>query len=165
MLFRSEAGYLRERIIVSHRDSLLAFLVDECESSETAFAWEHPQRGRFREPFDEQLFHARLFSEGLHGAQLLYNLLLAGIVIFHFMRSLPSSKVFLQFDLLLFLFVMAVLANVAYCAAYIPDVFAQMSNLRESWLRYRWALLLVGMAFAGVLTHFWTVGMFGNVAR
>jgi len=97
--------------------------------------------------------------------RVLYNLLLAGIVIFHFMRSLPSSKVFLQFDLLLFLFVMAVLANVAYCAAYIPDVFAQMSNLRESWLRYRWALLLVGMAFAGVLTHFWSVGMFGNVAR
>ena len=63
--------------------------------------------------------------------RILYNLLLAGIVIFHFMRSLPSSKVFLQFDLLLFLFVMAVLANVAYCAAYIPDVFAQMSNLRE----------------------------------
>jgi hypothetical protein len=79
-LTTAEAGYLRERIIFSHRDSLLAFLVDECEPSETAFAWEHPQRGRFREPFGEQLFHARLFSEGMHGAQLLYNLLLAEAV-------------------------------------------------------------------------------------
>jgi hypothetical protein len=79
-LTTAEAEYLRERIIFSHRDSLLAFLVDECEPSETAFAWEHPQRGRFREPFGEQLFHARLFSEGLHGAQLLYNLLLAEAV-------------------------------------------------------------------------------------
>jgi hypothetical protein len=75
-----EAQYLRERIAFSHRDSLLAFLVDECEPSEAAFAWEHPQRGRFREPFGEQLLHARLFSEGMHGAQLLYNLLLAEAV-------------------------------------------------------------------------------------
>ena len=79
-LTAAEAGYLRERIILSHRDSLLAFLVDECEPSETAFAWEHPQRDRFREPFREQLFHAQLFSEGMHGAQLLYNLMLAEAV-------------------------------------------------------------------------------------
>lgn len=79
-LTTAEARYLRERIIFSHRDSLLAFLVDECEPSETAFAWEHPQRGLFPEPFREQLFHAQLFSEGMHGAQLLYNLLLAEAV-------------------------------------------------------------------------------------
>ena len=75
-----EARYLRERIIFNHRDSLLAFLVDECEPTETTFAWEHPQRAWFREPFREQLLHARLFSEGMHGAQLLYNLLLAEAV-------------------------------------------------------------------------------------
>jgi hypothetical protein len=79
-LTAAEAGYMRERIIFNHRDSLLAFLVDECEPTETGFAWEHPQRGQFREPFREQLFHARLFSEGMHGAQLLYNLLLAEAV-------------------------------------------------------------------------------------
>ena len=79
-LTAAEARYLRERIIVSHRDSLLAFLVDECEPTGAAFAWEHPQQSRFREPFSEQLFHARLFSEGMHGAQLLYNLLLAEAV-------------------------------------------------------------------------------------
>jgi len=79
-LTAAEAGYLRERIIFSHRDSLLAFLVEGCEPTETAFAWEHPQQGRFREPFREQLLHARLFSEGMHGAQLLYNRLLAEAV-------------------------------------------------------------------------------------
>ena len=79
-LTAAEAGYLRERIILTHRDSLLAFLVDDCEPAETAFAWEHPQRDRFREPFREQLLHARLFSEGMHGAQLLYNLMLAEAV-------------------------------------------------------------------------------------
>jgi Family of unknown function (DUF6361) len=79
-LTTAEARYLRERIIFNHRDSLLAFLVDECEPSRTALAWEHPHGGRFREPFEEQLLHARLFSEGMHGAQLLYNLLLAEAV-------------------------------------------------------------------------------------
>jgi len=97
--------------------------------------------------------------------RILYNLLLAGVVIFHFVRRLPSSKIVLQFDSLLFLFVMAVLANVAYCAAYVPDVFAQMSNLRESWLRYRWAVLVVGLAFAAVLTHFWSSAMFASGAQ
>jgi hypothetical protein len=47
----------------------------------------------------------------------------------------------------------------------VPDVFAQMSSLRSSWLRYRWALFLVGLAFAAVLTHFWSLGMFGHNAR
>jgi hypothetical protein len=79
-LTAAEAEYLRERIIFNHRDSLLAFLVDECEPTETTFAWEHPQRAWFCEPFGEQLLHARLFSEGMHGAQLLYNLLLAEAV-------------------------------------------------------------------------------------
>jgi hypothetical protein len=53
-----------------------------------------------------------------------------------------------------------VLANVAYCAAYVPDVFAQMSSLRDSWLRYRWVLFVVGLAFAAVLAHFWSLGLF-----
>jgi hypothetical protein len=76
----AEAEYLRERIIVTSRDSMLAFLVEEGEPTTTAFAWEHPQQGEFREPFRERLLHARFFSEGMHGAQLLYNLMLAEAV-------------------------------------------------------------------------------------
>jgi hypothetical protein len=94
--------------------------------------------------------------------RILYNTVLAAIVVIHFVRGLPFSKSVLQFNLILLLFVLAVIANVAYCAAYIPDVFAQMSSLRESWLRYRWVVLVVGLAFAGVLTHFLSVGMFGS---
>jgi hypothetical protein len=80
-------------------------------------------------------------------------------------KGLPPSKSVVQFNALLLLFVLAVLANVAYCAAYVPDVFAQMSSLRDSWLRYRWAVFVVGLAFAGVLTHFWSIAMFGNNAQ
>lgn len=73
----AEAAYLRERIIVSHRDSLLAFLVDRGKPTSVDFAWNHPQYAEFGPPYREQLDHARLFSEGMHGAQLLYNLMLA----------------------------------------------------------------------------------------
>ncbi len=81
------------------------------------------------------------------------------------MKGLPFSKTVVQFDSLLLLFVLAVLANVAYCAAYVPDVFAQMSSLRDSWLRYRWVVFVVGLAFAAVLTHFWSVAMFSHAAQ
>jgi hypothetical protein len=53
-------------------------------------------------------------------------------------------------DSLLVLFVLAVLANVAYCAAYIVDVVAQISAFRSTWLRIRWMLLGLGVLFAGV---------------
>jgi hypothetical protein len=54
--------------------------------------------------------------------RILYNLLLVAIVVVHFVKGLPFSKTVVQFDSLLLLFVLAVLANVAYCAAYVPDV-------------------------------------------
>ncbi|MGB8010796.1 MAG: hypothetical protein WCF68_04230 [Terriglobales bacterium] len=97
--------------------------------------------------------------------RILYNLLLAAIVAFHFVKGLPFSRTVVQFNSVLFLFVLAVLANVAYCAAYVPDVFVQMSSLRDSWLRYRWALFVIGLAFAAVPTHFWSLALFGHDAQ
>jgi len=97
--------------------------------------------------------------------RILYNLLLAVIVGVHFVMGLPFSRSDLQFNTLLILFALAVLANVAYCAAYVPDVFAQMSSLRDSWLRYRWVLFAVGLAFASVLAHFWSLGLFTSSGR
>jgi uncharacterized membrane protein len=97
--------------------------------------------------------------------RVLYNLLLTALVVIHFIQGLPFSRTVVQFNSLLFLFLMAVLANVAYCAAYVPDVFAQMSGLRDSWLRYRWVVFLIGLAFAGVLTHFWSLAMFDHNAQ
>jgi hypothetical protein len=53
-----------------------------------------------------------------------------------------------------------VLANVAYCAAYLADVFAQWSSYRDLWRRIRWVLFAVGMLFAGILTRFIAIGIF-----
>jgi hypothetical protein len=40
-----------------------------------------------------------------------------------------------------------------------------MSSRRNSRLRYRWALFIVGLAFAAVLTHFWSLAMFAHNAQ
>jgi hypothetical protein len=76
-----------------------------------------------------------------------------------FVLGLPISQSQLK-NLLLFLFIMAVLANVAYCACYVVDVAAQVSDFRTIWLRYRWTLFVVGVAFAGVLAYFFATGIF-----
>jgi hypothetical protein len=97
--------------------------------------------------------------------RVLYNLVLLVVVAACFVVGLPTSRSVLSLDLALTLFVLAVVANVAYCAAYIVDIFAQTSGLREQWLKYRWTLFLIGIAFAGVLARFVSIGMFTGRMR
>jgi hypothetical protein len=84
----------------------------------------------------------------------LYNTALAAVVLIHFFAAWPASRAFLTRDMLLGLFVLAVVANVCYCAAYVVDLFAQSSAARGGWPRRRWALFVTGTAFAAVLAHF-----------
>lgn len=73
-----EAEYLTERILASQPESLLAFLVDQCDPSVDApFVWFHPERSRFPQEVSTIVSHARRFSEVIHGAALLYNLMLS----------------------------------------------------------------------------------------
>ena len=95
--------------------------------------------------------------------RLLYNLALAAIVITYFAIGYPLSKSVISVDFCLGLFLLAVIANVAYCAAYIIDIFAQASGFREVWHRYRKLLFVIGTLFAAIITRFVAMGMFpGN---
>lgn len=77
-LRRVDASYLRERIIARHPHTMLAFLVsDDVLRFPTAFPWEHPLAPQLPAEVADQLHHARCFAEALHGAALLYNLMLA----------------------------------------------------------------------------------------
>ena len=78
-LTREEADFLLDRIATSQKDSLLAHLALRCKPAESAFPWEHPEHAGFSTPHREVLDHARLFSEVMHGAALLYNLALAEV--------------------------------------------------------------------------------------
>ena len=92
--------------------------------------------------------------------RLFYNALLALIVSAHFIASWPASRAEMTSDGVLGLFLLAVLANVAFSVVYVPDVFIQFSGFRNSRARWRLVLLVVGFAFAGVLTHFMSAGAF-----
>ena len=92
--------------------------------------------------------------------RLFYNLVLAAVVLLEFARLLPGSKAALQFDTGLTLFLLAVLANAAYCAAYLVELLVQFSEYREPWRRRRIAVWLIGTLFAAVLTHFFSTGIF-----
>ena len=66
--------------------------------------------------------------------RLVYNAVLALIVVAWFVAGWPGSKESLGTDLALGLFILAVLANVAYCAVYVPDLALQFSTFRDAWL-------------------------------
>lgn len=77
-LTNEEASYLQERIVSSKPGSLLAFFVSETKDiTRTSFPWEYPDWVHMPDQLQEQLHHAHYFSLVIHGAALLYNLMLA----------------------------------------------------------------------------------------
>ena len=91
--------------------------------------------------------------------RLFYNALLAGIVVVCAVVNATDTSKFFDINKLLFLFVLAVLANVAYCAAYVVDLFLQFSHFREQRRFWRPAIAAVGFTFAGILTYFFAMGL------
>ena len=94
--------------------------------------------------------------------RLLYNLALLAVVLIHFYLAWPDSRAFLTRDTMLGLFFLAVLANIAYCAAYAVDLFVQFSGQRAAWMRWRWTVLATGIAFGAVITHFIMMGILSD---
>jgi len=94
--------------------------------------------------------------------RVIYNIVLAAIVIAYFAVGYPASKTVLSIDFALALFLLAVAANIAYCAAYLADVFVQASGFRELWLRSRWVLFAIGTAVAAIITRFMVMGIFSQ---
>lgn len=92
--------------------------------------------------------------------RVVYNVILAVIVIAYFAAGYPASKAAVSIDFVLGLFLLAVAANVAYCAAYLADVFVQASGFRDIWQRTRWIVFVIGTLFAAVITRFIAMGMF-----
>lgn len=72
-----EAEYLQQRIL-DLGSTLLGHLLSATNPAEDSeFVWVHPQRDSFPAAFQSHVEHARLFSEAMHGAGLVYNLLLS----------------------------------------------------------------------------------------
>lgn len=77
-LTREEARYLEDRLNIVARNSLLTHLINQRKAPGiTEFAWEHLRPDQRPTALGEELVHAQNFSESMHGASLLYNLMLA----------------------------------------------------------------------------------------
>lgn len=77
-LTEEEASYLKERVLSIWPNTMLAHLLNREEPvGSVAFPWDHPICYDLPEPIRQRLVHARNFSETIHGAALLYNLMLA----------------------------------------------------------------------------------------
>ncbi len=73
-----EASYVRERIHISAPGSLLDLFVSRGRPARhVPFAWSHPDVAKLPKDLARSLELARVFSEVMHGASLLYNLMLA----------------------------------------------------------------------------------------
>ena len=108
---------------------------------------------------NEGSFFARLSAYAANALRyweprrLFYNAVLAAVVLVHVFLAWPASREKLSVDVLLGMFILAVFANVAYCAVYVVDLFVQFSGLDAPWRVGRVIVLLVGTAFAAAITH------------
>ena len=76
-LTSDEAGFLMDRLASAQPDSLLTCLVRDGSHVTCDYVWEHPDLAGFPDAIRRLIEHAEVFSAVMHGAALLYNLLLA----------------------------------------------------------------------------------------
>jgi hypothetical protein len=84
-----------------------------------------------------------------------YNVLLTAVTVVWLIATWPHFRMALTLFSLLRFAVLAVLANVCYCAAYVVDIPLQRSSLSAGWRRGRSVLWLVGTLLAIVLANYW----------
>jgi len=87
--------------------------------------------------------------------RIAYNLVLTAAVLAWIVWTWPHFRPALTSHSLLLLFILAALANLCYCAAYLADVPMQYSPFRAFWQRRRWGLLLIGTVRALVIANYW----------
>ncbi len=83
-----------------------------------------------------------------------YNPILAAVVLLWVILTWPHFRPALTLGSLEAFIVLALLANLCYCAAYLADIFTQFMS-SASRRRFRWALFILGTLFALVLENYW----------
>lgn len=86
--------------------------------------------------------------------RIAYNVILAAVVAW-VAFSWPHFRPVIRFESVVLLAILAMWANICYCAAYLVDFPMQFSFFRKRWLRWRWGLWTGGMLFAILLANYW----------
>lgn len=84
-----------------------------------------------------------------------YNLALTGLALIWVIRTWPHFRPAVVAPHLPELLVLAGLANLCYCAAYLAELAFQDSFTRDAWRRWRWALWLAGTLLALLIAQYW----------
>jgi len=89
--------------------------------------------------------------------RIFYNLALSIVAVAWLVMTWPHFRPALTLHSLFLFFILALLANACYCAAYLVDIPMQHSALATVWRRRRWVLFLAGSLFAILLANYWIV--------
>ncbi len=87
--------------------------------------------------------------------RLVYNLILALVVVVWIVASWPHFRPMFTLHSLLLLGILALLANACYCAAYFVDIPMQGLSVGTTLRRQRWGLWLIGTLIAILLANYW----------
>ncbi|OLB26377.1 MAG: hypothetical protein DMG41_29530 [Acidobacteria bacterium] len=85
--------------------------------------------------------------------RLLYNLALFGVVLDWVTKTWPHFRPAMTLESLGIMMVLALLANLCYCAGYLTEILIQ--NSTSSWNRQRWAVWVVGTLLAILFENYW----------
>ena len=72
-----EVGFLRDRLVRNAPNSLFTLLSKQTSAAECDMIWKHPARSDWPNDIRAIVGHAQRFSHLMHGASLLYNLMLS----------------------------------------------------------------------------------------
>jgi hypothetical protein len=100
----------------------------------------------------------RILADAMHfwePRRLIYNLILAAIVLIWLVASWPHFRPAFTLQSLPLLFILALLANACYCAAYLVDIAMQSLSVGNALRRQRWVLWVIGTLFAVLLANYW----------
>lgn len=87
--------------------------------------------------------------------RLLYNLLLFGVVVIWVVKSWPHFRPAMTLESLGIMTVLALLANVCYCAGYLAEILIRNLTSSTAWNRQRWAVWIVGTLLAMLFENYW----------
>ncbi|HEX4542794.1 MAG TPA: hypothetical protein VH114_06475 [Candidatus Acidoferrum sp.] len=87
--------------------------------------------------------------------RLAYNLVLATFVVGWIVRTWPHFRPAMTMPNLGRLMILALLANVCYCAAYLAEILMQNATTSSAWNRQRWVVWVVGTLFAILFENYW----------
>ncbi|PYT66789.1 MAG: hypothetical protein DMG39_25770 [Acidobacteria bacterium] len=87
--------------------------------------------------------------------RLLYNLLLLGVVVIWVVKTWPHFRPAMNLAGLGGATVLALLANLCYCAAYLAEILFHNATNSSAWNRQRWAIWVVGTLLAILFENYW----------